>query len=217
MMPAAGSGQSSPMMGPSGPPSFQFGQQGQQQTASNSMADSREELELTGRRTRHSVPITRPVRVECRADRLVLQTDQNLCKTQEIPLTERTEDRSKTCPSAVCEPRVDTWGSAGLRHYWCLQLAVDVCRGRSAACRLTNTVDRQRPGSEAGDKSAVQRRGRNARSALGKVVAKSRIEPHKIIIATEKQFSQWDDPHAAKKKPSVTTPFWTSSLTLSAF
>jgi hypothetical protein len=109
------------------PTSVQFGSAGQG-TATSSMADRRGKNWGLPEEARHAVPIQRPVRVECLPDRLVLRSEQLPAQTQEIPLTEHTEDSVEDLVAAVWN-RVDTWGSAGRGMYWRPQLTVDVAPG----------------------------------------------------------------------------------------
>jgi hypothetical protein len=92
------------------------------------MADRRGKNWGLPEEARHAVPIQRPVRVECLPDRLVLRSEQLPSQTQEIPLTEHTEDSVEDLVAAVWN-RVDTWGSAGRGMYWRPQLTVDVAPG----------------------------------------------------------------------------------------
>jgi hypothetical protein len=101
---------------------------GQQPTATNSMADSRGKNWSLPEEARHTVPISRPVRVECRADRLVLRSEQNPSQTKEIALGERTEDSVEDLVTSVWQ-RVETWGSAGRGMFWRPVLSVDVAPG----------------------------------------------------------------------------------------
>lgn len=64
-----------------------------------------------------AIPITRPIRVECYADRIVLVPEKRNERTREIPLTERTVDGMDSFVSAVWE-RMDSWGIAGRGMYW---------------------------------------------------------------------------------------------------
>jgi hypothetical protein len=103
-------------------------QYGQQQTASSSMADSRGKNWSLPEEARHAVPISRPVRLECRADKLILRSEQNPSQTKEIPLTERTEDSVEDLVASVWQ-RVETWGSAGRGMFWRPVLSVEVAPG----------------------------------------------------------------------------------------
>ena len=108
-----------------GAPSIQLG--GSQQTASGSMADSRGKNWSLPEEARHAVPISRPVRIECTPDKLVLPTDQSSPK-REIPLGYETETAVEPLVGAVWQ-RVETWGSAGRGMYWRPELSVDVAPG----------------------------------------------------------------------------------------
>lgn len=72
-----------------------------------------------------SVPITRPIRVECWNDRLVLMPDGSDQQPQVIPLADHTEEAVDQLVAAV---RVHTqaWGLAGHSMYWKPQLVLDV-------------------------------------------------------------------------------------------
>ncbi len=97
-------------------------------TASSSMAGSRGKNWSLPEEARRAVPITRPVRVECQPDRLVLRSEQNPKQTTEIPLKDRTEDSIDDLVSSVWK-NVDTWGQAGRGMYWHPVLSVDVAPG----------------------------------------------------------------------------------------
>ncbi|HVU88793.1 MAG TPA: hypothetical protein VHD36_15835 [Pirellulales bacterium] len=126
--PLAIGGQAGGMASSAGmPTSVQLGTAGQG-SATSSMADKRGKNWGLPEEARHAVPISRPVRVECLPDRLVLRSDQAPSQTQEIPLTERTEDSVEDLVSAVWG-RVDTWGTAGRGMYWRPQLSVAVAPG----------------------------------------------------------------------------------------
>jgi hypothetical protein len=133
----AAGGQSSPMGAMPSIPSAQFG--ATEQTATNSMADRRGKNWSLPEEARHAVPITRPVRVECRADRLVLPNDDNPAQPHEIPLDKYTEDSVEDLVSSVWQ-RVETWGSAGRGMYWRPQLAVDVAPGAEGRYKDLQTL-----------------------------------------------------------------------------
>ena len=101
---------------------------GPAQTATSSMADSRGKNWGLPEEARRAVPIARPVRVECRADRLVVRSEENPSQAQEIPLSDRTEESIEDLVDAVWH-RVDTWGPAGRGMYWHPILSVDVAPG----------------------------------------------------------------------------------------
>jgi len=119
---SSGGGQMGAMSG--GTPTVQFGGQ---QTATGSMADSRGKNWSLPEEARHAVPISRPVRIECTADKLVLPTDQSSPK-REIAMSYHTEDAVEPLVGAVWQ-RVETWGSAGRGMYWRPELSVDVAPG----------------------------------------------------------------------------------------
>jgi hypothetical protein len=122
---SSGGGSSSPSMS-GGSPSVQMGST--KPTASSSIADSRGKNWSLPEEARHTVPISRPVRIECRADKLVLVTEQPSAPGQEIPMNERTEESMEELVTSVWQ-RVETWGSAGRGMYWRPVLSVDVAPG----------------------------------------------------------------------------------------
>jgi len=78
--------------------------------------------------SRGSVPITRPIRVECHADRLVLVPERGTAGGKTIPLGPRTIDAIDSFVSAVWE-YMDTWGIAGRGMHWRPVLGVTVAPG----------------------------------------------------------------------------------------
>lgn len=64
-----------------------------------------------------SVPITRPIRVDCHRDRLVIVPEQGLPGGKTIPLGPRTEPSIDGFVSAVWE-YMEGWGIAGNGMYW---------------------------------------------------------------------------------------------------
>ena len=64
-----------------------------------------------------STPISRPIRVECYADRLVLVPDTGWSGRKEIPLGPRTEGSIDKFIAAVWDD-MDSWGMAGNSMYW---------------------------------------------------------------------------------------------------
>ncbi|MBI2824797.1 MAG: hypothetical protein HYX69_08940 [Planctomycetia bacterium] len=121
---AAGGSSASVQLGDPG-----AGAPGSVSTASVSLARSRGKDWSLPEEARHSVPITRPVRVECRADKLVLRPEQSGAqKTKEIPLAARTEDSVEELVGAVRD-QVETWGPAGRGMYWQPTLSVQVAPG----------------------------------------------------------------------------------------
>jgi hypothetical protein len=75
--------------------------------------------------TRGAFPITRPIRVECYADRLVLAAGRGTGPSQIVPLAGRTEASLDKLMTAVWE-RMDSWGMAGQGMYWRPVLQVQV-------------------------------------------------------------------------------------------
>jgi hypothetical protein len=67
--------------------------------------------------TGSAVPITRPIRVECFADRLALVPEKGLADRQEIPLGGDLESSIDSFVSAIWD-YMDTWGKAGRGMYW---------------------------------------------------------------------------------------------------
>lgn len=104
-------------------PSVQF--QAPERTASRSMADTRGRNWALPNREAASMPITRPIRIECHADRLVLIPDVRNQEAQVIPLSERT---AETVDQLVAAVRAHTqgWGMAGRGMYWKPQLILEV-------------------------------------------------------------------------------------------
>jgi hypothetical protein len=101
---------------------------GSSPTATSSLAGKRGKNWGLPEEARRAVPITRPVRIECRPDKIVLRSEKNPSQTKEIPLSARTEDSVEDLVSAVWQ-RVDTWGEAGRGMYWRPVLSVDVAPG----------------------------------------------------------------------------------------
>jgi hypothetical protein len=77
---------------------------------------------------RGSVPITRPIRVECHADRLVIVPERGLSGLKEVSLGASTEDAVESFISSVWEV-IDGWGIAGRGMYWRPVLNVRVAAG----------------------------------------------------------------------------------------
>jgi hypothetical protein len=72
-----------------------------------------------------SVPVSRPVVLECRADRLLIMTDDGKSVAQEIPLGPKTTDAVDELRSAVWD-HMKSWGAAGKGLYWKPTLSVRV-------------------------------------------------------------------------------------------
>lgn len=66
---------------------------------------------------RGSVGVTRPIRVECYADRLVIVSERNPAASRVIPLGPRTESSIDALISSVWE-HLETWGIAGRGMFW---------------------------------------------------------------------------------------------------
>ena len=64
-----------------------------------------------------SVGITRPIRVECYADRLVVVSENGSADNKAIPLGPRTISTIDTFISAIWEC-MESWGIAGRGMYW---------------------------------------------------------------------------------------------------
>lgn len=75
-----------------------------------------------------SVPITRPIRIECRADQLVIVPEEGLSGGKTIPLGNRTSGSIEAFISAIWE-HMETWGIAGRGMYWRPILNVYVAPG----------------------------------------------------------------------------------------
>jgi hypothetical protein len=71
------------------------------------------------------VGITRPIRVECYADRLVVVSDRNPADSRVIPLGRSTAASLDTFVSAIWS-QMDAWGMAGREMYWRPVLQVSV-------------------------------------------------------------------------------------------
>ena len=76
--------------------------------------------------TRGAVPLTRPIRVECRSDRLVFWSDDRRPRPlRTVKLNPRTEESVDELVSAVWE-QMDSWGIAGRGLYWRPMLIFEV-------------------------------------------------------------------------------------------
>ena len=67
--------------------------------------------------TRGSVPISRPIRVECHRDRLVIVPEKGTTRSRSVPLRPQTEESIDEFVSAVWE-QMQSWGIAGNGMYW---------------------------------------------------------------------------------------------------
>jgi len=86
-----------------------------------------------------SVPITRPIRVECHDDRLVIVPERGLTGSKAIPLGPRTEESVDELISSVWE-HMDSWGIAGRGMYWRPVLNVYVAPGAEQRCAELETL-----------------------------------------------------------------------------
>ena len=77
---------------------------------------------------RGSAAITRPIRVDCFPDQLVILPEPGAGRSQAIPLGARTEDSIDSFISAVWE-HLKAWGIAGRGMYWRPVLKVGVAPG----------------------------------------------------------------------------------------
>ncbi len=75
-----------------------------------------------------SVPVTRPIKIECRPDQLVIVPESGLSSGKVVSLGPRTETSTETFISAVWE-HMDAWGIAGRGMYWRPILNVYVAPG----------------------------------------------------------------------------------------
>ncbi len=93
---------------------------------------------------RGSVGVTRPMRVECYADRLVVVSDRGPGGDKVVPLGPRTASSIDLFISAVWE-QMGAWGMAGRGMYWRPVLQVRVAPGAERRfCRIVRAAGRQR-------------------------------------------------------------------------
>ncbi len=92
----------------------------------NDKQDGKREKSLAAKRgadwglrdsSRGSFGVTRPIRIDCYADRLVVVSERSPAASRTIPLGPRTASSIDTLISAVWE-HMDTWGIAGRGMYW---------------------------------------------------------------------------------------------------
>ena len=103
-------------------------QQQQQSSSSQSLARKRGKNWAVSTTQKTSMPIDRPVRVECWSDRLVLVPDTSDQQPQVIPLSARTDDAVDPLVGAV-RTYTKSWGIAGRSMYWKPQLVLNVNPG----------------------------------------------------------------------------------------
>ncbi len=75
-----------------------------------------------------SVPITRPIRVECRADRIIIVPEAGQSGGKIVPLGPSTEASTQAFISAIWE-QMGAWGIAGRGMYWRPVIHVSVAPG----------------------------------------------------------------------------------------
>lgn len=97
----------------------------QQSSSSHSMSKNRGKNWALPTSHTASVPVQRPIRVECWSDRLVLVPDTRDQQPQVISLGERTEDAIEPLVGAV-RTYTRSWGIAGRSMYWKPQLVLNV-------------------------------------------------------------------------------------------
>jgi len=100
-------------------------QQQQQSASPRSMAKSRGKNWAVSTSQKSSIPIDRPIRVECWNDRLVLVPDSRDLRQQVIPLGARTQDAIEPLVGAI-RAYTSSWGTAGRGMYWKPQLLLNV-------------------------------------------------------------------------------------------
>lgn len=64
-----------------------------------------------------SVPISRPIRIQCHHDRLVIVPEKGLGREKSVPLRPRTEESIDEFVSAIWD-QMQSWGIAGNGMYW---------------------------------------------------------------------------------------------------
>jgi hypothetical protein len=116
---------SSPSMGMPSPTLEMNAHQPTGRTANRSVADSRGRNWALPRDSNLSVPITRPIRLECWPDRIVVMSDSRDYQPQVIRLESYTEDSIDQLVAAVRE-HTRQWGIAGSGMYWKPQLLLKV-------------------------------------------------------------------------------------------
>ena len=88
----------------------------------------------------NAVAITRPVRVECYSDRLILISERGT-PVQSVPLGLCTEDSVDAFVDALCS-HMESWGIAGRQMYWRPVLEVHVMHdGQQRFDELTVLLD----------------------------------------------------------------------------
>ncbi len=121
-----GSSASSSMSMGTPTPSLNYQQNVQnQRDASRSLAKNRGRNWALPNGSASSLPIQRPIRIECYTDRLVLLPDSRDQQAEVIPLADRTDESVDQLVSAV-RNYTKSWGMAGRSMYWKPQLLLEV-------------------------------------------------------------------------------------------
>jgi hypothetical protein len=119
------SGDSSQMSMGAPTPSLNFNANDQSPSRARKLANERGRNWALSNNTMSSVAITRPIRVECWSDRLVMLPDVRDQQAQVIPLADRTDEAVDQLVAAV-RSHTQAWGLAGKSMYWKPQLMLDV-------------------------------------------------------------------------------------------
>jgi hypothetical protein len=123
---AGGGDSSSISMGTPTPSiNYQANNQPQRNNSSHSLAKNRGRNWALPSSSAASLPIQRPIRIECYNDRLVLLPDSRDQQAQVIPLAERTDEAVDQLISSV-RTYTKSWGMAGRSMYWKPQLVLEV-------------------------------------------------------------------------------------------
>jgi hypothetical protein len=75
-----------------------------------------------------SIPISRPIRIDCYSDRLVIVSAENPARNESIPLGPYMKDSINEFVSSV-QQRIESWGIAGRGMYWRPVLSTDIMAG----------------------------------------------------------------------------------------
>ena len=103
--------------------------------ASGGLAGSRGKNWALPGSTPRSTPLLRPIRIECRPDRLILVPEPGLSGRQEVTLDTYTSDSINEFVAAVWHYMDNSWGIAGHRMYWKPILKVEVATGAEGRFR----------------------------------------------------------------------------------
>ena len=113
---------------PEAPPKMSDDPNDKKHNRPKSLADNRGEDWGLRNASRGSVGVTRPIRIECYADRLVVVSDRDPANTKVVPLGPSTASSIDTFVSAVWV-QIEAWGIAGRGMYWKPVLQVAVAPG----------------------------------------------------------------------------------------